>query len=837
MADARAGRPKVVVIGGSVGGLFVANMLARQGWQADVFERVGEGLASRGLGIAKHAEMDSILSAAGVTEAARSGIAVTGRSAFDRSGKVIARFDYPQHLAAWSGVFNPLHAAFPKEHYHQGRELVGIDQHRDKAVARFADGATFEADLIVGADGFRSTVRALVAAEVVPRYAGYVAWRGIMEERDLSEEFRAHTFDQFAFCFPQRSQFIGYPVPGADESVERSRRRYSFLWYYPVDNGAELTDVLTDETGRTHEYSIPPPLIRPVHIERLRKNAAELLPPQFAEVVLRSNRHMVQPIYDVESTRVSFDRVALVGDAAFVARPHVGVGVLKAGEDALELTRSLADARSVAAALERYQSARLPVGRDTVRFGRRLGSFIERRLEGPWSDPDLGLVPDNIIRISARPVAHLRPVDLGQEKAGRLNGAQSISQPSTRTRGEESMADGNPRPEQRKPLPFDAKRLDSLLDRAGIDVLVATSKHNIQYLLGGYRFFFFDYMDAIGVSRYLPVLIYQKGKPENAAYIGGRLEMFEKELDKFWPPAVQTSTWGCADAMQLAVEHIKRLGAVRTIGVEESFLPSDAEKVLRQGLGNREIVDAHLPLERLRACKTPEELNLLRESSERVVSSMLAVFDKCAPGMTKNEMVRALRREEVGRDLTFEYCLLTAGTSLNRAPSDQRLAKGDILSLDSGGNYHGYIGDLCRMGVLGEPDAELDELLGVVESIQQAARKPIRAGARGGDIFAAAQKLVDASSHKPQLDFLAHGMGLVSHEAPRLTSNGAVPYDGYDEDRALEAGMVISIETALLHPKRGFIKLEDTVAVTADGYEAFGDQGRGWNRAGAHAMA
>ncbi len=423
MAEARTTGRKAVVIGGSVGGLFIANMLVRQGWQAEVFERVGEGLASRGLGIARHGELLSILAAAGVREAGLPGIAVTGRSAFDRSGKVIARFDYPQHLGAWSGVFNPLLAAFPGEHYHLGRELIAIEERGDKVVACFADGADVEADLIVGADGFRSTVRALYAIEVRPRYAGYVAWRGIMEEGDLSAEFRAHTFDQFAFCFPLRSQFIGYPVPGADESVEPSRRRYSFLWYYPVASGDELTDVLTDATGHTHEYSIPPPLIRPVHIERLKENAMALLPPQFAEVVLRSKRHMVQPIYDVESTRMVFGRVALLGDAAFVARPHVGVGVLKAGEDAFELSRCLAGSPSIAAALERYQSARLAIARDTVELGRRLGAFIERGLEGPWSDPNLGLVPQNIIRISARPVAHLEPADLGYglgtERGGR----------------------------------------------------------------------------------------------------------------------------------------------------------------------------------------------------------------------------------------------------------------------------------------------------------------------------------------------------------------------------------------------------------------------------------
>ena len=386
--------------------------------------------------------------------------------------------------------------------------------------------------------------------------------------------------------------------------------------------------------------------------------------------------------------------------------------------------------------------------------------------------------------------------------------------------------------EMGKPAPFDTAHLDTLLDDHGIDVLVATSKHNIQYLLGGYRFFFFDYMDAIGTSRYLPILVYQKGRPEETAYIGTRLEGFEKALDRFWPKTVDTSTGTSTEAMRRAVEHIKGLGApIGKVGVEAAFLPLDTAKVLQDGLGNCEIVDALLPLERLRARKTKAELAHLREASERVVASMLAVFESCGPGMTKPEVVDRLRREEVSRGLTFEYCLISAGTSLNRAPSDQRLAAGDIMSLDSGGNYKGYIGDLCRMGILGEPDAELVDLLGAVAEVQEAARRPIRHGAQGGEIIAAGQACVAASPHRAQLDFVAHGMGLISHEAPRLTSRGPVPYSAYDATRPLESGMVVSIETAILHPKRGFIKLEDTVAVTDAGYEAFGDTGRDWNRA------
>src|SRR5262249_20253374 len=170
--------------------------------------------------------------------------------------------------------------------------------------------------------------------------------------------------------------------------------------------------------------------------------------------------------------------------------------------------------------------------------------------------------------------------------------------------------------------------------------------------------------------------------------------------------------------------------------------------------------------------------------------------------------------------------------SLNRAPSEQRWEAGEILSVDSGGNYHGYIGDLCRMAILGEPDAELQDLLGEIETIQRAAMQPIKAGEPGSVIYAAAEPLVKGSGNAQHMQFLAHGMGLVSHEAPRLTATGPVPYDAYDAARPLEAGMVISVETTLQHPRRGFIKLEDTVAVTGAGFEIFGQGGPGWNPRG-----
>jgi Xaa-Pro aminopeptidase len=382
-------------------------------------------------------------------------------------------------------------------------------------------------------------------------------------------------------------------------------------------------------------------------------------------------------------------------------------------------------------------------------------------------------------------------------------------------------------------IPFDAKRLDRLMDEAGMDVLLATSKHNVQYMLGGHRSIFFDYMDAMGLSRYLPIMVYPKGKPDKAGYFGHRLEGFQKEVKPFWTPETQTNSSGALDTMKKATDYLKRSGvATKRIGIETTFMPLDAGTALKAAMPDSEIKDALVVLERLRLRKSPQELAMLKDSSEKVIDAMLATIAQHGPGSTKAEITETLRREEVNRGLTFEYCLIAAGASHNRAPSPQRWEKGDVLSVDSGANYHGYIGDLARMAVLGEPDAELEDLLGEIETIQRAAFKPIKAGAMGGEIYAAGEALVAKSKLHNNLEFLAHGMGLVSHEAPHLTNTGPVPYTDEDAHRPLEAGMVISVETTLKHPSRGFIKLEDTIAVIDTGFEVFGEGGRGWNRGG-----
>src|SRR3984957_14423238 len=300
--------------------------------------------------------------------------------------------------------------------------------------------------------------------------------------------------------------------------------------------------------------------------------------------------------------------------------------------------------------------------------------------------------------------------------------------------------------------PFDTARLDRLMDEAGLDVLLATSKHNVQYLLGGHRSFFFDNMDAMGISRYLPVFVYPKGAPQNAGYFGHGMETYDAQVRPFWVSEVNTKSGGSVDVIQKAAEYVKGLTAKpRRIGVELAFLPADSAGTLRKAFPDAELDDALFVLERLRAHKTSAELEKLRLASELVIDSMLAVIQNHGEGATKAELAEVLRRKETARGLTFDYCLIPAGSRLNRA--------------------------LARVGVVGGPYSEPQDLLSEIEATHQAAFAQIRPGVNGAEIYAAAEPILRKSKSHNHYEFLAHGMGLVSHEAPRLTNSGPVPYD------------------------------------------------------------
>ena len=366
---------RAIVIGGSMSGLLAAIMLRRRGWDVEVFERVEKELADRGAGIVAQAELIARMKGLGL-ETRDIGVAMSTRKILEQSGAVTTTLECPQVLTAWQRVYRVLRDAFPADRYHRGRGLKTFEQSGDGVVAHFGDGRSISANVLIGADGLRSTVRQQCLPHILPLYAGYVAWRALLPEHVIPPAVHREIFMTMAFCLPPGEQCIGYPVVGANNEVREGQRRYNVVWYRPAEETNELPQLLTDRNGIGHSISIPPPLIRSEHVSAMRAAAERLLAPQFRAIVPLIEEPILQPIYDLESPNLAFGQVAIIGDAAFVARPHVAAGVSKAADDAAALAEAL-DAEDVEPALRRFESQRLPENKKIIERARHLGAYLQ----------------------------------------------------------------------------------------------------------------------------------------------------------------------------------------------------------------------------------------------------------------------------------------------------------------------------------------------------------------------------------------------------------------------------------------------------------------------------
>ena len=379
---------RAVIIGGSLGGLFAAHELGAIGWDVDVFERTADDLADRGAGIGTHRPLFEIMRRAGLRlDPDADGTAPRSYICLDRDNRLIHELTMRRTMTAWSRLYRPLKDRLPSASYHAGKSLERVEADDTCATAIFADGSRATGDLLIGADGFRSTVRAQVLPDVKPSYAGYVGWRALVPQHDLPAATWAAIHDRYVFCVPEGELLVSYPVPTRASDARKGRLSYNIVWYRPADE-AELADLCTDTQGNRHEFSIAPPLIRREVVADMKAAARALLAPPIADVIESAEQPFFQPIYDLASPRVTVGRVVLLGDAAFVARPHVGAGVTKAALDAICLAEAIAESGDdLALALARYDRERRRLGDWIVARGRGMGALIKTRPEGESAPP------------------------------------------------------------------------------------------------------------------------------------------------------------------------------------------------------------------------------------------------------------------------------------------------------------------------------------------------------------------------------------------------------------------------------------------------------------------
>ena len=379
--------PQALVIGGSLGGLLAANLLRSVGWKVQVFERVGDDLASRGAGIGTHEELLEIMHRVGVEVDASIGVHPESRTCLNRDGTLLHRIPRPRILSSWGRLYRALKDAFPAEDYHFDKSLASFTGDAAGVTALFADGTRAHGDLIIGADGIRSTVRAQILPDVEPQYAGYVAWRGLVPEAALPADLHAEIFMHNIVCYPDGDAMTAYPVPGPNNDVRPGHRLYNWVWYHPVD-AQGLAELCTDATGFCHGTAIAPASIRRQAIADMIAAARKALAPQCVQVIELTTQPFFQAIIDLESPRIAVERAAILGDAAYVARPHVGMGVTKAALDAECLADALVESTDIDAALARYNEHQQAFGARVIARARRVGAHLGAQATKPpetWS--------------------------------------------------------------------------------------------------------------------------------------------------------------------------------------------------------------------------------------------------------------------------------------------------------------------------------------------------------------------------------------------------------------------------------------------------------------------
>jgi 2-polyprenyl-6-methoxyphenol hydroxylase-like FAD-dependent oxidoreductase len=368
---------KATIIGGSLTGLAAGILLRNNGWDVQLYERSPNRLSDRGAGIVMQTATREMLRMLGGAHDTQVAVPMTYRKYLKPDGSILSSDIMPQLMTSWGLLYTWLKRGFPAEHYHTGEEFVGFNEHADSTVAHFQSGLQVSADLLLAADGIRSTTRRLVLPDLRPEYAGYVAWRGVIEEREAPEEALAMFHDSFTFYQMPGSHIFCYLIPDGEGNTTVGHRRLNWVWYWNTSR-AELEELLTDKQGQRRTYAVSPGAIQPALEQRQRQLAEDLLPPVFKQLIRATEHPFIQAIIDLNAPRMVFGRTLLLGDASCILRPHTAAGTEKGVANAFTLARAVSETQDVDGALRQWQATELVRSQELARYGQGMGDRSQR---------------------------------------------------------------------------------------------------------------------------------------------------------------------------------------------------------------------------------------------------------------------------------------------------------------------------------------------------------------------------------------------------------------------------------------------------------------------------
>lgn len=378
---------RIAVVGGSLGGLTAALVLRDIGHDVTIYERSPVPLEQRGAGIGLLPETSRYFTQRKNLDLDTISIRTDHIRHVDRFGSVVHEKIHTYRFSSWNTIYRGLLHEFGAQRYLLGREVQALEQDGESVLLTFADDSRVDAELVVCADGVGSRFRRHFFPSFREQYAGYVAWRGMVPESELDPTITSALGDAITYYVYANSHILVYPIPGLDGSVAPGQRLMNYVWYRNYLEGPDLRDLLTGTDGVTRDVSLPPGMVRRDHVAEMKGHGAARLPALISTVVTQTEQPFLQVVFDAEVEQMAFGRVCLLGDAAFVARPHAAAGTAKAADDAWSLADALAsEPDDVVHALQTWQRGRCELGRQLVERTRRIGA--ESQFDGTWRPDD-----------------------------------------------------------------------------------------------------------------------------------------------------------------------------------------------------------------------------------------------------------------------------------------------------------------------------------------------------------------------------------------------------------------------------------------------------------------
>ncbi|MEU8248982.1 aminopeptidase P family protein [Nonomuraea sp. NPDC048916] len=323
-------------------------------------------------------------------------------------------------------------------------------------------------------------------------------------------------------------------------------------------------------------------------------------------------------------------------------------------------------------------------------------------------------------------------------------------------------------------------RLAALLPAHDVEALLVTSAVNVRYLTG---------LSSSNAA----VLVRVDGS--------ALLATDNRYIDKT----------GALDVPAVEASDVAGRLAAPGVGIEAASMSVATFNRLGEGL-----VPLEPLVERLRAVKDEDELELLRTACAISDQAFADVCGAIRPGATERDVARLLeaRMIELGADRPAFDTIVAAGENgaiPHHAPTGRQLRAGDLVTVDFGANYHGYHADMTRTVSIGEPAAWQREVYDLVAEAQRCGREALAPGAEAGQVDAAARSVIQAAGHGDHFRHgLGHGVGLAIHEEPFL---------GPSRTGRLEDRVPITVEPGIYLPGRGGVRIEDTLVTREGGPE------------------